>query len=148
MRQWLWYNRISHSFSLVNGSDFEIKIEQNIKCLICISKRSLLLKHPLHYSALVHELSINSVNFLWIIHWNQDDHVTENHQTSLNPWTLWLSCTIRSLKSQLTTYLYGLTCSSNALNIIMSHSKVLLSIRKLPQISKRCFHFPTTHVGK
>ena len=44
MRQWLRYNQIAHY--LMSKSDFEIKIVQKIKCLICISKGSQLLKHP------------------------------------------------------------------------------------------------------
>ena len=44
MRQWLRYNQIAHY--LMSRSDFEIKIVRKIKCLICISKGSLLLKHP------------------------------------------------------------------------------------------------------
>ena len=44
MRQWIRYNQIAHY--LMNRSDFEIKIVQKIECLICISKGSLLLKHP------------------------------------------------------------------------------------------------------
>ena len=44
MRQWIRYNQIAHY--LMNRSDFEIKIEQKIECFICISKGSLLLKHP------------------------------------------------------------------------------------------------------
>ena len=46
MRQWLRYNQIAHY--LMNRSDFEIKIVQKIECLICISKGSLLLKHPVY----------------------------------------------------------------------------------------------------
>ena len=46
MRQWLRYNQIAHY--LMSRSDFEIKIVQKIKCLICISKGSLLLKHPVY----------------------------------------------------------------------------------------------------
>ena len=47
MRQWLRYNQIAHY--LMNRSDFEIKIVQKIECLICISKGSLLLKHPVEW---------------------------------------------------------------------------------------------------
>ena len=46
MTQWLRYNQIAHY--QMNRSDFEIKIVQKIECLICISKGSLLLKHPVH----------------------------------------------------------------------------------------------------
>ena len=50
MRQWLRYNQIAHY--LMSKSDFEIKIVQKIKCLICISKGLLLLKHPVVWFAL------------------------------------------------------------------------------------------------
>ena len=49
MRQWLRYNQIAHY--LMSRSDFEIKIVRKIKCLICISKGSLLLKHPVGNSS-------------------------------------------------------------------------------------------------
>ena len=61
MRQWLRYNQIAHY--LMNRSDFEIKIVQKIECLICISKGSLLLKHPVHCG---HDLSSHrDVSISW-----------------------------------------------------------------------------------
>ena len=62
MRQWIRYNQIAHY--LMNRSDFEIKIVQKIECLICISKGSLLLKHPV----VVFAIDINKKAtrlFLW-----------------------------------------------------------------------------------
>ena len=67
--QCLINNQIAHYF--VNGSDFDIKILHKTKCLICISKCPLLLKHPVAFNGVPIVHIVPSSTISWALHCKQ-----------------------------------------------------------------------------